>query len=147
MGKKRIGRPLKVGNRLDPGVCRWSATQRWKALKDSYNFSSDLTPIGDLSREIGAPKVPGIQTRTISGLLLGSPRKKCHSDVASAESCRKYYMGEGGGFPPIRAVVSLVSFVSLVSPKLPVAYPSIKGVLESELTNQQVGLMQIQVRN
>jgi hypothetical protein len=24
--------PLKVGNRPDPGVCRWSATHRWKAL-------------------------------------------------------------------------------------------------------------------
>jgi hypothetical protein len=31
-------RPLKVGNRLDPGVCRWSATYRWKALKESYKF-------------------------------------------------------------------------------------------------------------
>jgi hypothetical protein len=29
-------------------------------------------------------------------------------DVASAESCRVYYMGEGGGFPRVRAVVSLV---------------------------------------
>jgi hypothetical protein len=45
---------------------------------------------------------------TISGLLLGSPGKKCHSDVASAESCREYYMGEGGGFPRVRAVVSQV---------------------------------------
>jgi hypothetical protein len=35
--------------------------------------------------------------------------KKCHSDVASVESCRKYYMGEGGGFPQVRAVVSQVS--------------------------------------
>jgi hypothetical protein len=38
-------------------------------------------------------------------------------------------MGEGGGFPRVRAVVSLVS------PKLPVARPSTKGALESELTN------------
>jgi len=27
------------------------------------------------------------------------PEKKNHLDVASAESCRVYYMGEGGGFP------------------------------------------------
>jgi len=32
----------------------------------------------------------------------------CHSDVAPAGSCREYYMGEGGGFPRVRAVVSLV---------------------------------------
>jgi len=45
------------------------------------------------------PKVLRVQTGTISGLLLGNPGKKCHSNVASAESCREYYMGEGGGFP------------------------------------------------
>jgi hypothetical protein len=29
-------------------------------------------------------------------------------DVVSVESCRVYYKGEGGGFPQVRAVVSLV---------------------------------------
>jgi hypothetical protein len=29
-------------------------------------------------------------------------------DVAPAERCKEYYMGEGGGFPRVRAVVSLV---------------------------------------
>jgi len=29
-------------------------------------------------------------------------------DVAPAECCKEYYMGEGGGFPRVRAVVSLV---------------------------------------
>jgi hypothetical protein len=38
-------------------------------------------------------------------------------------------MGEGGGFPGVQAVVSLVS------PKSPVARPSTKGVPKSELTN------------
>jgi hypothetical protein len=38
-------------------------------------------------------------------------------------------MGEGGGFPRVRAVVTLVS------PKLLVAGPSTKGAPESELTN------------
>jgi hypothetical protein len=50
-------------------------------------------------------------------------------------------MGEGGGFHRVRAVVSLVSL------GLPVACPSTKGALESELTNLLVGLMQIQVSN
>jgi hypothetical protein len=48
-------------------------------------------------------------------------------------------MGEGGGFPRVRAVVSFVS------PKLPVACPSTKGALENELTNSLVGLMQVRV--
>ncbi len=42
-------RPLKIGNRLDPGVGRWSATHRWKALEESYKFTSDLVSIGGLS--------------------------------------------------------------------------------------------------
>ena len=50
-------------------------------------------------------------------------------------------MGEGGGFPRVRAVMSLVS------PGLPVACPNIKGVPESELTNLLVGLMQVRVNN
>jgi hypothetical protein len=50
----------------------------------------------------------GTPTGTISGLQLGSPEKKSHLDVASAESCREYYMGEGGGFPRVRAMVSFV---------------------------------------
>jgi hypothetical protein len=101
-------RPLKVGNRPLPNVCRRSATWCWKAFEESYNFGLDLTPIRGWSREIWAPKVSGLQPGTVSGLLLGSPEKNSHLDVASAESYRKYYMGEGGGFPRIRAVVSLV---------------------------------------
>jgi hypothetical protein len=45
---------------------------------------------------------------TISGLQLGSPGKKSHLDVTPAESYKEYYMGEGGGFPRVRAVVSFV---------------------------------------
>jgi len=57
------------------------------------------------------------------------------------ERCKKYYMGEGGGFPRIRTVVSFVS------PELLVACPSTKSALESELTNLLVGLMQVRVSN
>jgi hypothetical protein len=46
--------------------------------------------------------------RTISGLHFGSLENLCHLDVASMASCREYYMREGGGFPRVRAVVSLV---------------------------------------
>ncbi len=51
-----------------------------------------------------------------------------------------YYMGEGGGFPRVRTMVSLVS------PKSPVARPNTKGALKSELTNSWlVGWMQFRV--
>jgi hypothetical protein len=53
------------------------------------------------------------------------------------ERHKEYYMGEGGGFPQIWAVVSLVN------PKSPVACPNTKGALEIELTHLLVGLMQI----
>jgi hypothetical protein len=100
--------PLKVGNRPLPDICRTNATLRWKALEESYNFGSDLAPIGCCSRNICAPKVSGLQPGIVSGLLLGSPEKMSHLDVASVESCREYYIGEGGGFPWVRAVVSQV---------------------------------------
>jgi hypothetical protein len=101
-------RPLKVGNRYDSDVCRRRATCRWKAIEESYNFGFDLTPIGGWSWEIWAPKVWGLQLETVSGLFLGSLGKKSHLDVASAESCIEYYMGEGGGFPQVWVVVSQV---------------------------------------
>jgi len=48
-------------------------------------------------------------------------------------------MGEGGGFPLVRALVSQVN------PELPVVCLNTKGAPECELTNLLVGLMQVQV--
>jgi hypothetical protein len=56
----------------------------------------------------------------ISGLPLVSPMTKNHLDVALVENYRIYYKGGGGGFPQVRAVVSLVC-------PLPVARPSTKS--------------------
>jgi len=78
-------RPLKVGNRPDSDVSKKSATWRWKALRESYKIALDLIPIGGLSKKLWRPKAPGVQLGTVLGLLLGSPGKKCHSNVASAE--------------------------------------------------------------
>ncbi len=133
--------PLKVGNRPNPGACRWSVIHRWKALKENYKFALDLVPIGVLSKELWPHKVFGIQTETVSGLLLESPGTKNHSDVGATKRHRVYYMGEGGDFPQIQAMVSHVSL------EFPVACLSAKGALESELTNLLVGLMYVQVRN
>jgi hypothetical protein len=50
-------------------------------------------------------------------------------------------MGEGGGFPRVRAMVSLMNL------GLPVVCPSIEGAHESDLINLLVGLMQMRVSN
>jgi len=57
------------------------------------------------------------------------------------ERRKEYYMGEGGGFLRVWAMVSLVSL------ELPMACPSTKGVAESELTNLLVGSMHVRVNN
>jgi len=65
-------------------------------------------PDSSLGRGAMAVQSSGSPAGTLSGLHFGNPNKMCHSDVASAISRREYYMGEGGGFPRVRAVVSLV---------------------------------------
>jgi len=100
--------PLKVGNRAFPNVASRSVTRRWKALDESYNFGLDLVSIRVRGEELWTSKVLGLQPGTVSGLQLGSPGKKSHSDVASMVRRREYYMGEGGGFPRVQAVMSLV---------------------------------------
>jgi hypothetical protein len=74
--------PLKVGNPPESDVYRWNATWRWKALKESYKIASNLISIRRLSKTLWMPKIPGMQTGTISRFHFGSPEKKCHSDIA-----------------------------------------------------------------
>jgi hypothetical protein len=45
-------RPLKVGNRPVPDVHSGSATWRWKALFEGYNFGSELVPIRGWGEEL-----------------------------------------------------------------------------------------------
>jgi len=99
---------------------RRSKIWHWKALEESYNFGLDLIPIGGQSQEMWVSKVLGVQPGTVSRLLLGSPGKKCYLDVAPAGSCREYYVGEDGGFPRVRAMVSQVN------PRSPVVCPNTK---------------------
>jgi hypothetical protein len=75
------------------------------------------------AQEVMVPQSCGLSTLVILGLPFENPGTKSHSDATLVKRCRVYYMGEGGGFPQVRAVVSLVS------PRLPMALPSIKGVL------------------
>jgi 3-deoxy-D-manno-octulosonate 8-phosphate phosphatase KdsC-like HAD superfamily phosphatase len=71
-------------------------------------FSSNCTSIGGLLAKLWCPKVAGVPRMAISGLPLGSPETKSHLDVGPVASHRVYNKGEGGGFPQVRAMVSLV---------------------------------------
>jgi hypothetical protein len=87
----------------------WRVTYCWKALDEGFNFVLNRIAIRGLHEKLWAPKVTRVPTVRISGLPLGSPETKSHLDVASMEKCRVYYKGEGGGFPQVWAVVSLVN--------------------------------------
>ncbi len=118
---------------------RGSTCPRCVQVECNTPFTSDLISIGGLSKELWACEVPRVQIGIVLRLLLGNPKTKSHSDVGAVERHREYYMGEGGAFPWIRPVVSLMRL------ELPVACPNIKGAPESELTNLLVGLMQVWV--
>jgi len=89
-------------------ICIWCATYHWKALDEGYNFALGCISIWCLLAKLWDSKVVGIPTWAISGLPLGSSETKCHLDAGPVERCRVYYKGEGGGFPQVRALVSLV---------------------------------------
>jgi hypothetical protein len=90
----------------------------------SINFSLDLNSIKGLHTKLWGPKVVGVPTLGISRLPFGSFETKCHSDVGLVERHRVYCKGEGGGFPQVRAMVSLVNS------NLPVTRPSTKSVMD-----------------
>jgi hypothetical protein len=115
-------RPLKVWNRPDFLMCRWHVTYCWKFLDEGNNFALNLISIRDLHRKLWAPKIVGIPIVGILGFPLGSPGTKCHLDASPMASHKVYYKREGGGFPQVQVVVSLVS------PSFPVARPSTKIV-------------------
>jgi hypothetical protein len=63
----------------------------------------------------------GVPTLGILRVPFGSLETKCHLGVGLVAKHKVYYKGEGGGFPQVQAVVSLVSL------SLPVACPSTKS--------------------
>jgi hypothetical protein len=65
--------------------------------------SNRVLQAGDMSSQ--SPRTP---TQDSFRTSPWESREKNHLDVASAESCKIYYMREGGGFPRVQAVVSQV---------------------------------------
>jgi hypothetical protein len=103
-------------------MCKWRATYHWKTFDKGYNFALDLIFIRGLNAKLWAFKVSGVPTSRISRLPFRSLRTKCHLDAGRVARLKVYYKGEGGGFPQVRAMVSLVSS------NLPVAHSSTKSV-------------------
>jgi len=60
------------------------------------------------SQSYGAPKSRVSQLARFWDSHSGVSGEKSHLDVGPVERCRVYYKGEGGGFPQVQAVVSLV---------------------------------------
>jgi hypothetical protein len=85
-------RPLKVGNRPVLDIRFESATWRWKDLDEGYNFGLDLVAIRLYSRELWPFKVLGVP-----------PGQFRESQENVSFGCSL-----DGGFPRVRAVVSLV---------------------------------------
>jgi hypothetical protein len=100
---------LKVRNWPVFDVRSGSATWRWKALFEGYNFGLNLIPIGGRGEELRSPKASGVQPGTVSGLHFGSPGKKSHLDATPVGERRVYYREYGGGISRVRAVVCHVS--------------------------------------
>jgi hypothetical protein len=104
----------------------------WKCNMELESSRGELQlwfrPRCDRTLQLGimSSQSPETPTGTFLGQFrdsnLGVPGKKSHLDVASAESCKVYYMGEGGGFPRVWVVVSQVS------PRLPVTCFNTKRV-------------------
>jgi hypothetical protein len=87
--------PQKIGNRPDLLIYRRRATYYWKALDESYNFALDCILIGGLLAKLWGSKVAGVPTWAI---WMWAPWPATEYTI----------MGEGGGFPQVQAVVSLV---------------------------------------
>jgi hypothetical protein len=84
--------------------CDMALERSWRELQLWFRAHCDWT----LQSRVMGSQSSGSPIRTISGLHFGSPKNLCHLDVGSAARCREYYMGEGHGFPWIRAVMNLV---------------------------------------
>jgi hypothetical protein len=91
------------------------------------------------SHKVMGPKVVRVLTMGISKLPFGSPSTKWHLGVGPGPMAkhRVYYKGEGGGFPQVQAVVSLVSL------SLPMARPCTKVL---QLRTNQLVVWFVQVR-
>jgi len=130
-GVKLDSRPLKVGNRPFPDVQIESAIRRWKDLDEGYKFGLDLVAIRPGSRELWAPKVPGLhmgQFRDNFGTSTWESHEKEPFGCNLGRASQRILYGGRWWLPPSpRHGVSC-------GPKCSWLVPTPKGVPECELT-------------
>jgi len=84
----------------------------WHIIKKLSTRTTTLLQIAFRSevclQNYGAPKSQEYHLTQFWDSHSRVPGKKSHLDVGSVASHKVYYKGEGGGFPQVRAVVSLV---------------------------------------
>jgi hypothetical protein len=122
---------VKVENRHLPNLRMESATWRWKNLDEGYKFGSDLVAIRPGSRELWAPKVPGLhsgQFRDNFGTPTWESREKEPFACSPRNVAQRILYGGRWWLPP-----SPGRGVSC-GPKCPWLVPTSKGVSECELT-------------
>jgi hypothetical protein len=101
-------RPEKVGDRPNLLGCRQRATYHWKLSTRATTLLHNALRSEVCSQSYRAPKLRESRLAGFWDSHSGVPGEKSHLDVGPVERCRVYYKGEGGGFPQVRAVVSLV---------------------------------------
>jgi hypothetical protein len=106
-------RPLKVRNRPLPELWIESAIRRWKDIDEGYKFGSDLVAIRLCSRELWAPKVPGLHPGQFRDKFRDSnPGVPGKSDIWAwvPRSVTEYTIGSKVvAYSRVRAVVSQVN--------------------------------------
>ncbi len=108
-------RPLKIRNRPNFIVSRWRATYHGKFSPSATTLLQTSFQLEGLHTKLWAPKVVEIPTLGILGLPLESHRTKCQLGASPVARHKVYYKGEGGGFPQVWAMVSLVTPCLLVA--------------------------------
>jgi hypothetical protein len=134
-------RPLKVGNQFNSLVWRQRATYHWKVLDKGYNFVANLIAIGGLHKKLCTLKVAGVPIVGILRLPLESPETKSHLVVAPVEKHKVYYKGEGGGFPQVRVVVSLVCLSCSLTCSQVMGWNPLRGFTKSSCGKLRLGGM------
>jgi len=85
-------------------VCHIPLERSQQGLQFCFKFTS----IRGLHTKLWDSKVARVPILGISGLPFGSLGTQWHLGASPMASHREYYKGEGGGFPQIQAMVSLM---------------------------------------
>jgi len=101
-------RPQKVKNQPNLLSYRGRATYPWNALDESYNFTLDHIAMQGLLAKLWGSKVVEVPFGAILGLPLWSPGREKPFGCSLRGQPQSILKGEGGGFPQVRAMVSLM---------------------------------------